>query len=560
MPSLSPEDAIKLIQGAPERKPAPGGMSMDDAWKAISETPDKTAEKPRQAPLDSLWESVKRYGAGAVEGVKSMARQLPGEIGEGIADVGRSLMPTQAGAEAGGRTLGRLGDLGTFASGGLTGPMGMPIPPQAGLARGLDMPGRPPLPPQKPQLALPPPQMGVPGRPPISTGQGMIPQGPGATMTAPAATPGPPRPMMPPRVSPTIPPTSPTMSPRPGPALIEQGAELGKPSQLADAFISNSPNDIDRATARRYRGVVNPRGPGRMNQGGLTTQDMQITTAVDSLIEAKDAIRFRDQAGNNLPAGRTPRNLDEFVQGIDHLKSQIYQEYDQLAQRQGGQGVRVPLAPAAAKLRKISLQPEVRDLHPGLATEAEKMAQQWEQRGSYSPKEMQNVIQHLNEQLSGLQRNPTRETYSHSTMMGQVLSTMRSTLNETMATALQGPQYQGLRSRYAALASVEGDVANALRKQLGKQPGLAERVGDLGFWASALHGVVTMNPKTIGTAAAIKGSQEIMRYLRNPNRAVARLFDKRAGDLAPSMTDRMSAGLAVGVGQLRDSYVSPAGP
>jgi hypothetical protein len=144
-------------------------------------------------------------------------------------------------------------------------------------------------------------------------------------------------------------------------------------------------------------------------------------------------------------------------------------------------------------------------------------------------------------------------------MMGQVLNTLRSTLNDTMATALQGPQYQGLRQRYASLASVEGDVTNALRKSMAKTPGIAERIGDLGFWASALHGVVTLNPKAIGAAAFIKASQEINRYLRSPNRAVTRLFDRRSADLVPSTTDRLSAQLGTSIGEIRQR-VSTIGP
>jgi hypothetical protein len=437
-----------------------------------------------------------------------MAQQLPGEIGAGIADVGRSLMPTQAGAAAGGRTLGRLGDVGTFASGGLTGPMGVPTP--TGIGRGLInrpslAPGAP-RPMQRPQLALPPPTMQAAGRPAMSTGQGMIPPGPGATMTAPSATPA----------------AGAAAAP-----LIPPGATMGKPSQLANAFLSNDANAVDRATTRRYRGLMNPRGPGRMNLGGLTTQDQQITTAVDTMIEAKDQLRFKNEFGQELPSGRTPANLDEFVQGIDHMKNEVFAQYNDISKRITGQGVRVPLAPVAAKLRETVAQPQFR-IEPALAEKAERMAQELDRMGALDPQETQNFIQHYNDALSGFQRNPTMEATSEAALKGQMLSAMRDTLNKTMESALQGPQYQALRQRYASLSAVEGDVTNALRRSLAKTPGLAERLGDLGFWANAIHGVVTMNPHAIGTAAAIKGSQEINRYLRNPNRAVRRLFDKRA--------------------------------
>jgi hypothetical protein len=308
---------------------------------------------------------------------------------------------------------------------------------------------------------------------------------------------------------------------------------------------------IDRGLTKRYRGLVKPSAPGQAGMQGLTVQDQRITTAVDSIIDAKDSFRLKDPQGAELPAGRLPRTLDEFVQSIDHLKGQVFEQYDNLSKQQSGQGVRVPLAPAIGKLREIAGSPEVRDLHPGLAQEAERQAQQWEKVGSYSPKEMQNVIQHLNEQLAGLQRNPTKESFSHSTMMNQVLDTLRGSQNQAMEVGLQGPQYQALRTRYGALASVESDVTNALRRQAAKSPGLADRVGDLGFWTSALHGIVTLNPKTLGTAASIKGAQEITRYLRSPNRAVTKLFSTRARGLDPTYTERFSAELGSRIGDVR---------
>jgi hypothetical protein len=283
----------------------------------------------------------------------------------------------------------------------------------------------------------------------------------------------------------------------------------------------------------------------------MSGQDQRITTAVDSLIEAKNSIRFRDAEGNELPSGRVPRTLDEFVQGIDQLKTQIFDQYDDLAIRQGGQGVRVPLQPAINQLRQLAAEPQVAHVNPNLARQAEEMAQRWEAAASYSPKEMQNVVQSLNQQLKALLRNPTQEAFSHNTMMSQVLGTLRNTLNQTMATALQGPQYQALRNRYASLASIESDVANALRRHAARSPGLIHQAGNLGFWADALYGIATFNPKAIGYAAAIKGSQEINRYLRSPNRAVTRLFAKRAQELDPTRYERLSAEMATRIGEIR---------
>jgi hypothetical protein len=108
-----------------------------------------------------------------------------------------------------------------------------------------------------------------------------------------------------------------------------------------------------------------------------------------------------------------------------------------------------------------------------------------------------------------------------------------------------------LRTRYAALSSIEGDVANALRREAAKTPGLAHTLGDLGFWMNALHGVVTLDPTAIGRAAALKGGQQIIKHLRSPNRAVTKLFANRASDLKPSLSDRASAATATRIGEMR---------
>jgi hypothetical protein len=499
------------------------------------------------------------YGRGTVEGLKQAARDIPRDAGSFLGDFFQSLLPTREGAEAGGRVVGKLGDVATLATGGLASPLGIPRE-AAGLARGLDVQAAPRAAVPTRQLALPAPGGAaspmrqlpapdtkyIPGRPPTQVGQGLMPGTPGATMRNPTAA--------------TLPSVAPPAGPgqvrmpqgKPAEPLMRPDAAEGEPSQIATGLARNDPTPIDRSLTSRYRRAVKPGAPGRRDFSGTTMQDQRITTAVDSIIDARNAIRLRDANDNPLPIGRLPRSLHEFSQSIDELKGQIFDQYDNLASQQGGKGVQIPLAPAAHRLRQLVMGPEVMDLHPALAQEAEALAQRWEAAGSYSPKQMQNVVQSLNKELEGLQKNPTRETYSRATMMGQVLNTLRDTLNSTMETALQGPQYQALRNRYASLASIENDVGNAVRREAAKKPGgLPSTLGDIASGSALLHGIFTFSPREIGMAAAIKASQEMSRYLRSPNRAVTKLFSSRADALDPTVMDRMSARAATELGEMR---------
>lgn len=508
-------------------------------------------------PAHILWNHLVESGEALGEG----AKQLPKEAGSLAVDIWKALMPGREGASAGGRVLEKIGNVGMFASGGGAGPFS-PAVPSTGMARGLDVQPRVAQVPT-PLLALPPPTIGVPGRAPIETGvgrpeplsgpgqgamkytpppgSGLIPAGPRSTMTVPAATP--------PAMGPTRPQTA---SP-----LLPADAHAGQPSPIAAAFTSNDPAAVDRALTNRYRGVVRTGGPRPQSGPGLDEQNQRITTAVDSIIDAKDHIRFRDTSDPTgkslLPAGRLPRTLDQFVQSIDSLKTGIFQQYDYLAKQVGGQGARVSLAPVVAKLRELAMTPQIRDVSANISEAALAQADRFEKVGSYTPLEAQNVIQSMNAELRGLlqKKVPTQEIYSHPTLMNQVRDVLLSTLNQTMDTALQGPQYASLRTRYGALSSIEKDVANALSKQLAKTPGLTDKLLNIGEIGGLIHGTIFFDPKVLGGVASTLAAQHLTRYLRSPNRAVARLFSKRTSELSPSMTDRLSARAAVGVGQMR---------
>jgi hypothetical protein len=655
---ISPEEADRIRQ-----RRAPASSRLQEAPTERPGQAESLSPPPRDPKAQSFAERLWSH----MTSTKSPGETILSDAGDFAR---KALLPRWAGGTdpAGGGMFGRegglnkLGDVGTFASGGLQNPLAVEGHARA-LGRGADVQPRVAQVPQ-PGLRLPPPEARVPGEPPVSTGQGFIPGGPEGRVGLREGVPGPPSPLQPspeargpPQVPPgqlalppptvgvpggpgtptgpgrpmgpqgpipfappparglipgsqpgtmrTVPPGAPPLV-RPGaipdwmnrpstaqlagaaagrdlpprapgvggradlsperqarqpPPLIAPDAHIGEPSSIASAFATNNPNLISETLSTRFRQTMKPGRQGQQpGQRGIDQQNMRITTAADTIIEAKDSLRYRDPkdlTGQSfLPGpGRLPRTLGEFAQTIEFLKSEIFKQYDYLAKQVGGQGARIDLGPTIAKLRELATRPEIGDINAPIRQQALEMAETWAQRGSYSPEEAQNVIQSLNAQLRNhLSGKATQEIYSHPTLMNEVRDTLLTNLNQTMEGALGGsPQYASLRNRYGALTSIERDVGNALGRQLSRTPGKFEKAFN---WAEvgglALSGM-HFDPKIFGSVVAADLGKRAWTYLNSENRAVSQMFSKRANEAARpySMTERASASAAVKLGEMR---------
>lgn len=306
------------------------------------------------------------------------------------------------------------------------------------------------------------------------------------------------------------------------------GGALGEVvgSTLGKAIAGNSPQAVDNFVTGKFRNVVKPSRIGQQTAPQLAAQDSRILTAVDQIIANQPNLKFTNEIGQEV-TGQLPRSLRQFSEAIDQTKRSIFQRYDQMAQQAGTAGVRVDLTPVVQKLREAAAQPEVIDLHPNLAADAERLATNFEARGFYTPGEAQDVIQNLNRTLAGFWRNPTAETVSHSSLLAPIASTLRQQLDSAIEGA-QGPGYQVLKNQYGALRSVEKDVAGAVQREANKIPGgLMGHLADLGSAEEFIRGVMTLNPSAMARAGGIKAAKLAMKYVNDPNRAIARLFARR---------------------------------
>jgi hypothetical protein len=94
-----------------------------------------------------------------------------------------------------------------------------------------------------------------------------------------------------------------------------------------------------------------------------------------------------------------------------------------------------------------------------------------------------------------------------------------------------GPGYQKLKNLYGSLRTLENDVVKRAvvhgRQNVGG--GLMGSIGDVVSAEEVIRGLVHLNPASMAIGAGVKGTTTLAKYLRNPNRAVKRLFEKAEG-------------------------------
>lgn len=340
-------------------------------------------------------------------------------------------------------------------------------------------------------------------------------------------------------------------APKPAPDLVSTVPT----SSFADAIVSNNGGTIDRELTNAYRAAVQPKPLGTpRGRAGLTEQNRRIVTTVDSILQAKPTLRVTDpHTGQKIPFPDRP-NMEQFAEGLDHVKKDIFHEYDQLAAKAQGAGARIDLAPVIAKANEIASGIVAQDLSPAMRAEATRLAEVMSQRGSYTPLQAQEMIEGINEISKGFWRGGAagRDTTSIGAL-NQIAHVLRDQLDKGI-TASSGPGYQALKLRYQALRSVEDDLVLALSKMANKPGGgLPYDLADLFSVHQLLHGVIdpTSLPRRVGSAIAAKSARELVRALKDPNRAIGRMFDARAnvGRIPPGRPYSTLGALGAGVTQ-----------
>lgn len=293
------------------------------------------------------------------------------------------------------------------------------------------------------------------------------------------------------------------------------------PGAMAATKSAAAENFIDRS----YTRAVKPTVAGKGAASQLERYREQARGAISSIVSNKANLRFEDPGGA-VTTGELPKSLEQFGDAIEQTKQEIFKKYDAMAQQAGQAGAAVPLNPAAGELRKIASDQVVQDLHPEVANYANGLADALDARGSYTTTDAQRAVQNLNTSLKAFYKNPTYETASRASIDSLLANKLRAGLDAAIEGAV-APGYQDLKSEYGALKTIESDVVKRAQVEGRKEAGggILGRIADVASAEEVMRGIFTLNPAAIARGAGLKGWAEYVKYLRDPNRAVSRIFE-----------------------------------
>ncbi len=188
----------------------------------------------------------------------------------------------------------------------------------------------------------------------------------------------------------------------------------------------------------------------------------------------------------------------------------------------------VDLSSVSNDLRKMAQESRFADLNPGTASAINGEADRLSQRGFYGLSEAQNNIAALNKSLDAYYLNPNPAASSKAVSDAHLAGALRQKLDETI-TNLTGPGYAALKKRYGDARQIEKQIAAAYQREGNKiEGGIGSIFADLFATAHGIKGIATLDPHALSAGLAAKGAQWMMKHLRDPNRAIQKLFIERA--------------------------------
>lgn len=305
-------------------------------------------------------------------------------------------------------------------------------------------------------------------------------------------------------------------------SLSPMGATWGA---LGDAVAANRADAAEKFIADKFRRAVKPTVAGKTTLADVAKYDEQARGAIDSIVANKAGLRLTTDAG--VTQGQLPKNLEQFGEAIDQTKQAIFQKYDALARAAGNAGAEVSLKPAISELLKIAKDPVILDNHPAIAAYASDWAQRLAARGSYSTVDAQRVVQNLNAKLKAFYRSPTYSDATQANIDSMVANHLRRGLDHAIETA-SGPGYQQLKNEYGGLKLIEKDVTHRAVMEARKDAGggIIANMMDAISAEEVIRGVVTLNPAAFLRGTTLKAIRSFMRRMKDPNRAIAKIFDR----------------------------------
>lgn len=302
------------------------------------------------------------------------------------------------------------------------------------------------------------------------------------------------------------------------PVLLETG------KKTITAAFTPSEEKIKTGIVEAFNKGVKPLLSGKKSMSDLKTYEGKVVEAVNTIKNNKDVLQYTDEFGDVI-SGQNPKSLQQFADAIDQTKTNIFKQYDELAQKAGGQGLKVDTTELSKELDSVINNRALSITNPSAIDYASELQTRLKSLKEVDPNTAQEVIKNYNKQLESFYKNPTYDAASRVAIDALVANKFRSYLDEGIS-KLTGDSYQTLKNTYGALSTVEKDVVRAALRDARKNvKGLID-FGDILSGGQVASGILTMNPTTIATGAVQKGIQEFIKYKNNPNRLIDSMFKK----------------------------------
>lgn len=267
---------------------------------------------------------------------------------------------------------------------------------------------------------------------------------------------------------------------------------------------------------------IRPSVAGKGTYSQAKAYEKKSADAVGSIIDNKPNLQLTDDYGD-IVAEKLPENLRQFSQSIEQTKQGIFEQYNTMAKEAGEEGAKISLSPAVKELKKITTRKAIQDNAPETVAYAEQRLDALAKRGSYTAEEGQEAVKIMNQSLDSFYKNPSPDTASRAYVDALVSNNIRKSLDKAI-TGLKGPGYQELKRKYGALKTIEKEVSqraivDARKNKAGLVDFTSVMSGD-----RAVHGILSMNPVSVGQGAAIEGIKAIIKTVNDPNRTVKKMF------------------------------------
>lgn len=245
--------------------------------------------------------------------------------------------------------------------------------------------------------------------------------------------------------------------------------------------------------------------------------------AVRDIVENKNNITLTNEVGD-LVKGELPKTRKQFSEAVHQEKAKLFNEFDAMKQAAGEKGVKIDLEPLAKELDSVINDVSLRGDKDGIKIISHAIEQQelLRQVAKFTPDEAQKWIARANNKLENYYtKGGTFVEGSTAAVDAGVASMMRKILDKAI-TSTEGIGYQELKLKYGALSELEAGV-NKAAFQSSKDIAMPNFF-DITSGAALLHGILAMNPATIGGAGVMEIMNFVRRNLKKPDRYVEKMF------------------------------------